>query len=339
MFGYAINELEGRSTELLYADPADFAAQGKSRYRPDGGIASGVYEVTYRRKDGTLFPSETLGAKVETADGRLLGYLGVIRDITERKKAEKKLLQLNRELEERVAARTAELETLHEQMVRQERLAIIGRLAGSVAHDLRQPLGVISNSAYFLSQVVTEQSDARVRKHIGILSREVSRTDDIITDLVDMAGDAILDLRVDNINSLIREVLEELPLPEGVQADVDLDPGMPAFFFDPKRLQRVFCNLVTNAVQAMPTGGIFRIRSRREKGWAVLEFGDTGSGIAPDLLEKIFEPLFTTKARGVGLGLSIVRDFVEKHQGAIEVKSEVGKGTTFTVRLPIRPES
>jgi signal transduction histidine kinase len=138
------------------------------------------------------------------------------------------------------------------------------------------------------------------------------------------------------VNDTVRGALSDIPVPEGVEVVTELDEGLPPIVADAIQLNQVFGNIITNAFQAMPEGGRLLIRSRAAEGEGVaISFADTGVGIPEENLGRMFEPLFTTKARGIGLGLAAVRLLVERHGGKVEVESEPGRGSTFTVWLPV----
>lgn len=219
-----------------------------------------------------------------------------------------------------------------------KKVAAIGQLAGSVAHDIRNPLGAISNSIYFLNHVVNEKTDEQIKKHIEIMGRETQRANDIITDLMDFARENTSVMSKGQINNEILSLLDEFTVPEKITVETALDSNLPILLFDPSQIRRVFLNLTTNAFQAMPEGGLLEISSSKSDSFVEIKIQDSGRGIPPEKLENIFEPLFTTKSKGVGLGLSIVKTFVEKHNGTIEVESGEGKGSTFTIKLPVKQE-
>ncbi len=256
-----------------------------------------------------------------------------LRDITERKNMEVALRLLNEELETKIEERTKELKEAQKELIRKEKLAAVGKLAGSVGHELRNPLGVISNSIYFINMRF-KNGDKKVRKHLNILQREVEKSNRILKDLLDFArvSSPILEMR--DINSLIKATLSNINVPASIIIELDLDSKLPKCLIDPIKLQQVFQNLITNSIQAMPKGGIIVIKTKKIDNMIELYFEDTGVGIPEENYQKIFEPLFSTKAKGIGLGLPIVKDIIELHKGTIEFESKVGVGTTFIIKLP-----
>jgi signal transduction histidine kinase len=269
------------------------------------------------------------------------------RSLTEREKAEEEVLRLNEELEMKVEERTMQLIDAQEELVRKEKLATLGQLSGSVGHELRNPMGVISNAVYFL-QTVMPDADKTVREYLDIIKSEVNNSQRIITDLLDFTRTKTPRTKPVTVNEVISRSLEKCVLPESVAVNCFIEEGLPLIKVDPFQTGQVFQNLIMNAVQAMPEGGNLRIDARLSPPHPSLDKGgqglvedfieisvtDTGKGISPDNLTKIFQPLFTTKAKGIGLGLTVCKRLTEANGGRIEVESNSG-GTTFTVMLPV----
>ena len=241
----------------------------------------------------------------------------------------------NRELEDRVKERTRSLRAAQEKLIRAERLATVGQLGASVAHELRNPLGVISNSVYYLGTKLGG-ADAKITKHLGIISREVGMANAIIADLMNFVRVAQIETAPFAPNELVAATLDRAMIPENVRVNVDLAAGLPPVYVDADKAQQVFLNLVNNAVQAMSKGGELSVRTGIANGHVMFTFQDSGVGIPAENLERIFEPLFTTKAKGIGLGLSVAKLLVEAHEGQITVSSRPDKGASFVVRLPHR---
>ena len=263
-------------------------------------------------------------------------------DVRKIAESERALKEYSERLEEMVEERTAALREVQEQLIRRERMAILGQLAGGVGHELRNPLGAIRNAAYFLDMAL-EDPEPTVREAIEILEKEVKTSDRIITSLLDFArGKPPVRQEVD-ANGLVREILARIDVPENIEIVCHLNEELPHLSADPDQLGQVFGNIILNAIQAMSEGGWLTIRSdSADRGgpaegpeWVVVSYTDTGEGISEENLDKLFEPLFTTKSKGIGLGLALTRTLVEGHGGTIEVESMVGEGSTFIVRLPI----
>ena len=228
-----------------------------------------------------------------------------------------------------------ELGNAHEQLVRQERLAAIGQLASTIGHELRNPLGVISNAVYLLrNDFGTHPSDA-AQRHLLTAEREISAATVIVSDLLEFARERTPVLNDVNVGELVDEVLSVLPPPTGMTARAEVPPQGVSVRADRDMLRQVLLNLVGNAYQAMTEGGEMVLRVSAEEGAVNLAISDTGAGMDDETRKRLFEPFFTTKARGVGLGLAVSKRIIEAHHGSIAVDSVQGRGTTFTVAMPV----
>jgi PAS domain S-box-containing protein len=332
--GYSSEEIIGKHFSRFYTE--EDVEAGKPEEELKEAIARGRFEDEgWRvRKDGSRFMASAVITALRDPAGELKGFTKVTRDITERKKTEEELRRHREHLEELVEERTRELKQAQEELARNERLAVLGQLAGGVGHELRNPLGAIKNAAYFLNMAI-EQAEPEVKETLQILDNEVATSERIISSLLGFARPKPPTLRKVDINKLVQDLLPHIRMPENIEVATELEP-LPITLADPDQLGQVFGNIITNGVQAMAEGGRLVIKSRAtEPGWAEVSIVDTGSGMPPEAREKIFEPLFTTKAKGIGLGLAVSKTLVEGNRGTIDVESEVGKGSTFTVRLPV----
>jgi signal transduction histidine kinase len=261
-------------------------------------------------------------------------------DITARKRAEDQIRQLNASLEQRVEARTRELRNAQEQLVRHEKLAVLGQLAGGVGHELRNPLGVINSAVYYL-KLVQPDADEKIKKYHSIIEQEVNTAGRIINDLLDFGRIVSPDCQPVSIPELIQHVLTRFPPPASVRVKLNLPASLPKVFVDQLHLEQVLGNLATNACQAMKDredGGKLTISASLKKNQVAIAVKDTGTGISPENMPKLFEPLFTTKLRGIGLGLAVSKKLAETNGGSIAVRSEPGKGSIFTVYLPVKDD-
>lgn len=255
------------------------------------------------------------------------------------KVAELKVLEIkHKQAEEELRKHRNHLREMQERLMRSERLAVLGQLAGGVGHELRNPLGAIKNATYFLNMAL-EQPEPQVRETLEILEREVAASERIISSLLDFARPKPPTRRKVNINEVVQETLSRNGVPGNVRIVKKLDESLPVILADPDQLSQAFGNIIRNAIQAMPEGGRLTVKSKVSRpGWVSVSIADTGVGISPKDQQKLFEPLFTTKTKGIGLGLPVTKILVEGHGGTIEVKSKVGKGSTFTVMLPMGEE-
>lgn len=215
---------------------------------------------------------------------------------------------------------------------RAERLAAIGQVAGGIAHELRNPLNVIKTSIYYLLNAQA-RSPEKTAEHLQRIERQVTLADGVITALSNFAKLPLPNLRPFSIEACVREVLELNPLPSNIQVTVDAPADLPPALGDVDQIRIVIANLVRNAREAMPEGGRLWIRQNLVGDGVEVEIADTGVGISPENLSRIMEPLFSTKARGLGLGLAIVRAILDKNRGSLRVTSRLGQGTMCVVRL------
>ena len=229
-----------------------------------------------------------------------------------------------------------------EELLRIRPLVAIGEIYGSVAHELRQPLGVISNAIYYLKMTLTD-ADATTKEYLDMINNEVKSAGDIITGLLEITRTRQANQQEVGVSSVIDKTLEKFEIPGNIELNKDIPGDIPQIFVDPEQIEQVFYNLINNALQAMPASEvesgelIISAKPNREvkegKAGVEVSFSDTGVGIPEENMKKLFEPLFTTKARGIGLGLSICKNLVENNGGEITVQSEEGEGTTVTVSL------
>lgn len=275
-------------------------------------------------------------------------FADVAWEIAERKQAEQQLSNYAEQLAQEVSERTSELRDAQEQLVRQERLALMGQLAGSIGHELRNPLGVILNAVYFLKMVSQKDSSKQVMEYLTIIENEARASDKIVTDLLDFTRLKSIDRESVSVSDLIGETLERFPVPPSVEVVLEIPPDLPKVYVDSQHMIQILRNLTVNASQAMVskiiagistgvsiTGKLTLSADIQDEMMVRLNIQDTGVGILPENLPKLFEPLFTTKIKGIGLGLAVSKKLIEANGGRIEVKSEAGEGSTFTIWMPV----
>jgi two-component system NtrC family sensor kinase len=256
---------------------------------------------------------------------------------------EQEILDLNRGLETKVRERTQELEennqlliTTRQELVRVEKLAAIGELAAGVAHEINNPLAIIRGNNELLQLTLPEESPCQ--EEIGIISQQVGRVERIVANLLRFARKERKHLGLVPVNRILDEILHQvghqLPL-TAIAIKKDYDPADPAVEGDADQLRQVFTNLILNAVQAMPAGGTLAVETLALPAEGVCEvvITDTGAGIAPENLAQIFNPFFTTRPNGTGLGLAVSYGIIKDHGGDIAVESSAAAGTTFRVTL------
>jgi len=297
------------------------------------------HEYRFVHKDGRLLWLHDEHRLLRDGQGTPCEVIGTWTDITERKWAEEALKEYNTRLESAVDARTLELKVAQEKLVRQEKLAVLGQLAGGVGHELRNPLSVINNAIYYL-KLVQPDADEKIRHYHSMIEHEVQIAEKIITDLLDFARIKSVDRQPITVAALMQHVLERFPVPDSITSVLDLPADLPEVNVDPRQMEQVLGNLTTNACQAMNEGGTLTVRAwpstlAAGQPAVCIKVIDTGTGITPENMKKLFEPLFTTKLRGIGLGLAVSQKLVEANSGRIEVDSQPGQGSTFTVYLPV----
>jgi len=230
-----------------------------------------------------------------------------------------------------------ELKRMQQQLLKSERLAAIGEIAAMVGHDLRNPLTGIRGAAYFLKMKLGSKLDRKSREMLYLIENDVEYSNKIVNDLLDYSKQIRLQRSTVDIKSLVSEVLSKTGVPKRVQI-VNSTRKTHKASLDADQMKRIFKNLIKNAFDAMPNGGTLTIKSEKAKDFIKIFVQDTGEGISRQNLSKMFMPLFTTKAKGVGMGLSICKRLVEAHGGTITVESEEGKGTCFTITVPINEQ-
>lgn len=259
--------------------------------------------------------------------------------LNELKQAHSNLQRWSDQLEERVKQKTQEVRRIHERLLETEKLAGIGQLAAGIAHEIRNPLGIIATSTYYLSEILPKDQK-EVKKHLEILDSEVNRCQTIITNLLEFSRNSDQDRQWVDVNKLLEMTLS-LINKDLVTKDILLIKRLnkvPPILANPEKMKQVFLNLILNATQAMPNGGKLAIEtSMASKKTLKIIVSDTGEGISPEDLGQIFNPFFTTKSpgEGIGLGLSLVHSIIKSHQGSIAVRSKKDTGTTFTIKLPV----
>ncbi len=227
-----------------------------------------------------------------------------------------------------------DLKEAQEQLGRRERLVVLGQLSGSVAHEIRNPLGVMKNSIYFL-RLTQKLKDEKAMQHLGLIEDEITRANNIITELLDYARDPTSQIGPMVLQEAIYRALAEIEIPESVRVEHQLEDESLTVMADVGQIERILSNLLRNAVQAMPAGGVLTTVCRYRGDEVIVEVIDTGVGITEEQIGKIFEPLYTGKAKGIGLGLPLSRRYASLNGGRIECQSEVDVGSTFRLVLPV----
>jgi PAS domain S-box-containing protein len=307
------------------------------RYRADDDeiMATGLHkrvEEPLIDAGGIVRWIETFKTCIIGEHGEVIGTTGIARDITERKRAEQALRVTNDELERRVALRTEELAEVQGNLVRKERLAVLGQLAGGVAHQIRNPLAAIMNATYVLKRHLLPEQHPNVEDAIRIIHDEVRHANVIITGLLDYARVRTPDRHPASMGELLERVLTADWIPKTIDVERTIEE-VPMVEIDADQLHGAFFNLVRNAIEAMPDGGTLKVAMKPDGDQILVSVTDTGPGISPQVRAHLFEPLHSTKPMGIGLGLVTARTFIEAHGGRIE-HIDIPSGARFEIRLP-----
>ena len=253
----------------------------------------------------------------------------------ELKDLNKKLSSINDEL----VQRNEQLKDTQEQLIRTEKLAAVGTLASGVSHELRNPLSAIKNAVFLLkrklSRNVMPYVDEKVLQFLDIMDKEIDRSTRIINDLLGFTRVAKPARIRSDIRIVINDALSRVTIAENIKLSKDLQSDLPMVTIDANQIGQVLINLIENACQAMTDGGKLQISTRKSKTFTEIEIADSGCGIPEKEINKIFDPLFTTKPKGIGMGLAVCHGIIDKHNGTIEVKSREGKGTNMIIKLPL----
>ena len=297
-----------------------------------------LVKATKKIAEGDL--NYSIPVKTEDEIGQLASSFGHM--TSDLKKLDEKLLEWGKTLEQKVEQRTEELRKTQNQLLQSEKMASLGKLAAGVAHEINSPLtGILTYSSLLFK---AKQNEDPEKEDLEVIVNETNRCKTIVKGLLDFARQTEPQRAWSDINEVIDKSINLISHQAGIQnvkIEKKIKPDLPKIMIDPGQIQQVFINILLNAIEAMPQGGILTVSSGIEGQMAVIGFADTGIGIPEENLPKIFDPFFTTKkiGKGTGLGLSVSYGIIERHQGKLGVKSQLGQGTTFTVKLPIKEEA
>ncbi len=338
--GYSTEELLAMNIRNLLTDESlAQSAQIKNRLLMGERVVQ-VYDQHITRKDGSqglLKLTTTLLKK----DGKPAAFLNIARDVTEEKETQDRLNAAYRDLVES----HRRLKESQEQLIHAEKLTSLGQLAANIAHEVNNPLsGVLVYDKLLMKKMKDGSiSQAQALDYLSRMEAELVRSTKLIRNLLDFARQSPPDLREVDLNEVVNRTFDLAAHTAELQhVDVikELDPALPKLMADFDQLQQVCTNLIINAIQAMPGGGKLRLRTQAGTDEVILSVQDTGCGISPENMGKLFTPFFTTKReiKGVGLGLAVSYGIIKHHNGRIDVQSKVGQGTAMTIHLPLKQE-
>ena len=317
--GYSPEEIIGQSFSRFYT-PADQAAGKPARALKIAEETGHYVEEGWRvRKDGSFFWASVVIDPIRDADGELVGFAKITRDISERREAQQKLEQVQRQLAE------------------SQKMDALGQLTGGVAHDFNNLLMIISGNLHRIRREVTSE---RGRLALGAIETASQRAASLTSQLLTFARRQSVNPQAINVAERIAAVREVLTSALGgkVQLSLEVEPDVWPIFVDPSELETALINLVVNARDAMPEGGTLTVSARNAPAadQVVVSVSDSGEGIPSDVLGRVFDPFFTTKpvGKGTGLGLSQVHGFAHQADGRVEIASTLGQGTTVSLYLP-----
>jgi len=337
LYGWTKNEAIGQRTSSLLKTKSSEAFKDVILKLKQTGNWSG--ELTQYAKDGKELVVQSWWLGKPDEQGKINEILESNSDVTERIRTQVKLEENARLLEEYANQMEDLADERARQLKKNERLAAIGQTAGMVGHDIRNPLQAIVGELYLAKEEIFLFPDSASKKNLqesfSSIEENLFYIDKIVADLQDYTKPLKPNREKVNVEKVIEEALLVVYIPNNLQVSISIEDGFPQLTADFSMLKRALINLIQNAVQAMPKGGFLNITAKCKGKHAYICVEDTGEGIPEEVKDKLFTPLFTTKAKGQGFGLAVVKRLVEGQSGKISFESEQGKGTTFTIQLPL----
>jgi len=332
-YGYAREQLISLAMEKINILSAQ---ETKDAMQEAKNSQKNYFEFKHRLSSGEVRNVEVYPSPIIINNHSLL--FSVVHDITERKLAENDLLKYRNQLEVLVTEQTKKLERAQSDLLQRERLVTLGELTATVSHELRNPLGTIKTALFSIEESMECKEPQRATRPLELAARNIDRCVNIIDELNSYARVKGLNLSETSVDDWLREVFDEQTIPEEIHSELNLSCDIRATF-DQEKLRQAVVNLISNAVHALldegSNGRFLQVSSRLLDGEYDISIRDNGIGMSDDTKEKVFEPLFSTKGFGVGLGMVIVKNIVEQHNGEIIIESMKGTGTTVRLRLPL----
>ena len=286
-------------------------------------------------EDNDVILIETIANKIGMAIDNVMLSQELRNELEARQQAETEIRKYSKNLEDIVIDRTKEIQNMQEELIRSEKLVVLGQLSGGIAHELRNPLSSIKNVSYFLNMVLEDQSP-KIKEMLEILSREIKNSEGIIDSLLTFARTKTPLRRKISIETIIDDAISRLPIPVEIEVNKEIPSDIPKLFIDPDQLVHVFVNLIKNAIQAISGPGEILLQVNNiNNEWVEISICDTGRGMSTDERTNLFQSISSKKMGGTGLGLVLSKTLVEGHGGTITVGSSVDTGSKFIVKLPI----
>ncbi len=307
ILGYEEHEMLGKSMTNLFKKETILKGKTLRKFIKKGSLKN--LEVICYAKDKEEIPMLFSGSVMRDTNGRINGIVGVGKDIRELKNLQMKLVEA-------------------------EKFAAMGKVSGIIGHEFRNQLGILRNAVYYL-KIKLQNKDTKIDKHLMIMDNEIVEIERTIENILTFARTKRPEFKTVNLNTILSEVLERLAIPKGIIVTTEIDKNLPEITADDIQINRIFINLILNAVDAMGKEGKLNIALKNTGDHILIQFSDTGQGIKNEDKNKIFEPFFSTKTKGTGLGLATAKMIIEAHQGNIDIESAVNKGAKITIKLPI----
>ncbi len=307
ILGYEEHELLGKSITNLFKKETSFKGKTLRKFIENGSLKN--FEVICYAKDKTQIPMIFSGSVMRDINGKINGIVGIGKDIRELKHLQKKLVET-------------------------EKFAAMGKVSGIIGHEFRNQLGIMRNAVYYIKMKL-QNKDAKIDKHLTMLDNEIIEIDQTIENILTFAKTKQPEFKLVDLKTILSGVIKKITIPKGIIVTTEIEDNLPKVSIDDIQINRVFINLILNAIDAMGKEGKLNIILKNIGDYILIQFNDTGQGVKNEDKKQLFEPFFSTKAKGTGLGLATSKMIIEAHEGNIEIESAVNKGTSITIKLPL----
>ena len=344
IYGFEFAEVMGKSSGIIWKDEEYTAYKNLLNSEKHNKKFEG--EFTNCKKDGTTFPiSLSVSHIKDSFSNQIVAYVCIARDITETKKIQEELKKYSEELKKYSQGLEVVVDEQSKKLEEAKRFSAIGETATMVGHDLRNPLQVLVNTIFLAKMKIAPKFIEKnknsvvetVNHTLTVFQEQVDYMNKIVSDLQDIARNIVVDWRDVHFKPYIEEIMTSIAHPYDIKLHLKLNPNLPIIKFDQGLMKRVFTNLLTNAVQAMEKmSGDIVLSADIEGSSFVVRISDEGTGIPDNVQPKLFQPLVTSKAKGMGMGLSVCKRIVEAHTGELKLENNRNKGATAIIKLPLK---